>query len=563
MEAWKTITTFFDRIEVAVRKSGYERKGLFLKPAQVEALFSVFCRSDTMVVLPTGYGKSVIFHLLPWLLSSESSSGIVIVVCPLNALISDQMKKLRNLGIPVYFLHQSSDCEDVSFEEAASAPSCAVFNDGQHSLSDARIVFVHAETVVSPSDQTMNTFLADNFQKNVVACVVDEAHCVVEWGSRNDSFRPDYGKLSALRSYFPDVPVIGLTATAPYSHLKMIVKLLQLQSPNYVSRSPNRPNIFYMKRKRLPSIHGSKSYDDILLPIATSLKSSPINFPLTIIYLPLKWCGYAYRVFENILADDQYLPKDEKIPDNRLFAQFHSPQESAMKSMILQQLVQSRPVCRVIFATSALGMGVDAPRIERIIHIGPPRSLEAYFQETGRAGRAGHQAEAVLYYNNTDISKSVREMSDSVRSYCRSDDLCLRQQLLSHFQYQAPACEKHSCCDVCQKKCPCDTCDAKTSEPMSVEEDAAPSVRSFLSSESKIALLKDLGELRVQISSGFIRFGGGIDAATGLTVPLIEKVVEMCLQVTDVDFLMENFDFWFREHAEIFFKTICKHTLLE
>lgn len=120
------------------------------------------------------------------------------------------------------------------------------------------------------------------------------------------------------------------------------------------------------------------------------------------IYLPLKWCGYAYRVFENIIADDQYFPKDKKIPDNRLFAQFHSPQESAMKSMILQQLVQSRPVCRVIFATSALGMGVDAPRIERIIHIGPPRSLEAYFEETGRAGRAGHQAEAVLYHNNTE-----------------------------------------------------------------------------------------------------------------------------------------------------------------
>ena len=90
--------------------------------------------------------------------------------------------------------------------------------------------------------------------------------------------------------------------------------------------------------------------------------------------------------------------------------------------MILQQLVNSHPVCRVIFATSALGMGADAPNIERIIHIGPPRSLEAYFHETGRAGRGGNQAEAVLYYNNTDISKSVKEMSNSVRSYCLSED---------------------------------------------------------------------------------------------------------------------------------------------
>ena len=156
MDAWKKITAFLDRIEVAVRSSRYERKGLFLKPAQVEALFSVYCRSDTMVVLPTGCGKSVIFHLLPWLLAAESSSGIVMVVSPLNA----QMKKLRNLGITAHFLRQSSGCDDVSSEDTACAHPT---NDGQHSLSDARIIFVHAEAVVSPSDETVTILLGDNF----------------------------------------------------------------------------------------------------------------------------------------------------------------------------------------------------------------------------------------------------------------------------------------------------------------------------------------------------------------------------------------------------------------
>lgn len=107
-------------------------------------------------------------------------------------------------------------------------------------------------------------------------------------------------------------------------------------------------------------------------------------------------------------------------------------------------------------------------------------------------------------------------MPDSIRSYCRSEDLCLRQQLLSHFHYQAHACDKHSCCDACLKRDPCETCDANSFVPMSVEEDAASSVRSFLSSDSKLALQKDLGESRFQIGSGFIRFGGGIDAATDI-----------------------------------------------
>ena len=96
---------------------------------------------------------------------------------------------------------------------------------------------------------------------------------------------------------------------------------------------------------------------------------------------------------------------------------------------------------------------------------------------------------------------------------------------------------------------------------MSVD-DTAPVIRSFINSNSKSALLRELGGFRIQIGSGFTLFGGGIDVATGLTVPLIERVVEMCLQVTDVDFLMENFDFWFREHAETLFEIICKHTFL-
>ena len=125
-----------------------------------------------------------------------------------------------------------------------------------------------------------------------------------------------------------------------------------------------------------------------------------------------------------------------------------------MKSLILDQIIRIHPTCRVVFATSALGMGVDAPSIEQIIHVGPPRTLEAYFQETGRAGRDGRCAKAVLYFNNSDIQSSRKDMDNAIRMYCKSKDTCLRKHLLKHFGYDTPEnCEAEECCDVCLAKC--------------------------------------------------------------------------------------------------------------
>ena len=126
---------------------------------------------------------------------------------------------------------------------------------------------------------------------------------------------------------------------------------------------------------------------------------------MTIIYLKLKYCGYAYSLFERILQSEQYI--GESIPSNRLFAQFHSPQTASMKEEIIREIKNSDSNIRVIFATSALGMGVDASHIVNIIHISPPASLEAYFQEIGRAGRRNLAATATLYYNNEDIGKNL------------------------------------------------------------------------------------------------------------------------------------------------------------
>ena len=152
-----------------------------------------------------------------------------------------------------------------------------------------------------------------------------------------------------------------------------------------VALNPNRVNIYLDKKVRLSNHHGNKSYNQILEPVAKDLALKRENYPMTIIYLKLKYCGYGYGLFERVLEDKQYVGETTE-PNARLFAQFPASQTRRMKKDIISEIKKENSRVRVIFATSALGMGVDAPHVVEIIHITPP-SFEAYMQEIGRAGR--------------------------------------------------------------------------------------------------------------------------------------------------------------------------------
>ena len=162
-----------------------------------------------------------------------------------------------------------------------------------------------------------------------------------------------------------------------------------------VARNPNRVNIYLDKKVHLSNHHRNESYDRILEPIVNELAIQRENYPMTIIYLKLKHCGYAYGLFERILKDKQYVG-DTPEPTARLFAQFHAPQTSRMKRDIIAEIKKEQSRVRVLFATSALGMGVDAPYVTNIILITPPSSLEADMQEIGRASRTGLSSCATL-----------------------------------------------------------------------------------------------------------------------------------------------------------------------
>lgn len=250
-----------------------------------------------------------------------------------------------------------------------------------------------------------------------------------------------------------------MTATAGLSDVIKIEESLGMKNCKHIIGNPNRPNIYYDKVFR----HGKDidSIQAILKPIAEELLVTKTDYPLTIIYIPLRWCGFAYKLFEFVLGPKQYFPENAPaVPENRLFAQFHAPQTVEMKNEILRQLCSNNSTVRVIFATVAIGMGVDVPNIRQVLHVGPPCTVKQYFQETGRAGRDGKPATAVLYYNNRDIGKNRVAVESDMRQFCQNDSACLRKELLKSLEYMyndvvTPA---HICCSMCKRNCNCFDC---------------------------------------------------------------------------------------------------------
>lgn len=276
---------------------------------------------------------------------------------------------------------------------------------------------------------------------------------------RGDDFRPDFGKLGMLCALFPSVPVLALTATANKEDREIIKKTLHVKDAVEVIESPDRVNIFYEKIFRAGG-QSIEAYENILQPVAWALLHEGVGYPLTIFYLGLKWCGFAYRLFEKILGPAQYYPEGAPpIPENRIFAQYHAPQTAVTKSLIIKELSSNSPKIRVVFATVAMGMGVDIPTIRHIIHIEPPRTIREYIQETGRAGRDGSKSKAVLYYDNHDIAANRKAISD-IRSYCRLEGSCMREFLLDCLDTtpRKKGLFGHSCCSNCMLVCQCTHC---------------------------------------------------------------------------------------------------------
>jgi ATP-dependent DNA helicase RecQ len=326
------------------------------RPMQLEIIESIAKNKDTLGLLPTGGGKSVIFQAY-----SMATEGMCLVVTPLIALMKDQVENLKLRGIKAISLHSGMTQAELKL---------AIDNAR---WGDYKFLYVSPERLAS------ERFIEKLTSMKVNLITVDEAHCISQWGY---DFRPSYLKIADIRPLFPDIPVLALTATATPAVVDDIQDKLRFSARNVLSVSFSRPNLVYMVREK---------EDKAGYLLKTIQKASGTG----VIYVRNR---KATREIKELL-----------VKNNISADYYHAGLNSEIRNKKQDDWKSDKT--RVIVATNAFGMGIDKPDVRFVIHIDPPDSLEAYFQEAGRAGRDGKKAVAVLLYNNADKLKLRKHLT--------------------------------------------------------------------------------------------------------------------------------------------------------
>lgn len=393
-----------ERAEALLRRFyGYNS----FRPLQLEIITSAVEGRDSVVLMPTGGGKSICYQI-PALLSE---GGMTIVVSPLIALMKDQVTALTSNGIP-----------------AAAVNSLQSDEENRHILEQlfsgrVKILYISPERLLTEIDRWSRDL-------PVSLIAIDEAHCISQWGH---DFRPDYTRLSRIKELFPHVPVMALTATADRLTRDDISTQLRLQDPLLFLGSFDRPNIS-LRVINNPGKKGRLRYISTLI--------ERYRYDAGIVYC------ISRKAAESMDADLRALG-------------YRSAVYHAGLSMTERNSAQDRFIngdLQVVCATVAFGMGIDKSNIRWVVHNNMPGSIESYYQEIGRAGRDGVKAEAVMFYSYSDLithqsfveesgQQSVNaEKLKRMREYAEAS-LCRRRILLSYFNETMD----HDCgnCDVC------------------------------------------------------------------------------------------------------------------
>jgi ATP-dependent DNA helicase RecQ len=375
---------------------------------QADIIAHVIRGGDALALMPTGGGKSLCYQI-PALVRP----GVGIVVSPLIALMRDQVDSLRQLGVRAASLNSSLDWREAADIERAC----------EHGALDL--------LYVAPERLTTARFLDLLDRCRIALFALDEAHCVSQWGH---DFRPEYLQLSLLAERFPHVPRVALTATADAQTRTDIINRLGLADARLFLASFDRPNIFY---RVLPKDQERKQLLDFLRRRRDD-------------------AGIVYCLSRNkVDAIASFLAEAgiDALP-------YHAGLEHETRQAHQDRFIKGEGVTMV--ATVAFGMGIDKPNVRFVVHMDPPRSLEAYYQETGRAGRDGLPAEALMLYGFNDVMqlRQMIEASDADASFKRAERQkleallgfcetarCRRQVLLTYFGEDYPQpCGK---CDTC------------------------------------------------------------------------------------------------------------------
>ena len=356
-----------------------------LRPLQQEAMEAIVCHRDSVVVMPTGGGKSLCYQA-PALYLAGLGHGPTVVVSPLIALMKDQVDSLQALGVAAAQMDSSlsTDQRRAVADDLRSGRLAMLFVSPERLVGSLGTTAEEGEEVNSGT--TVNPMLSMLQQAGVRTFAIDEAHCISHWGH---DFRPEYRRLAMLKSFFPGCSIHAFTATATEQVRHDIAMQLQLDNPTRLVGSFDRPNLTYRVLPRR----------DVIGQIREVLDRHPGE--AGIIY-----CLRRKDVDETVAAI-QAVNKDS---GHRAMG-YHAGMTPDVRRTVQEAFAQEK--CDLIVATVAFGMGIDRSNSRFVLHAGMPKSIEAYQQETGRAGRDGLEAECVLLYSGQDVMtcKSLIEKS--------------------------------------------------------------------------------------------------------------------------------------------------------
>ncbi|XP_027694534.1 ATP-dependent DNA helicase Q1 [Vombatus ursinus] len=388
------------------------------RPLQLETINVTMAGKEIFLVMPTGGGKSLCYQL-----PAVCSDGFTLVICPLISLMEDQLMVLEQLGVSATLLNASSTKEHVKWVHAEMV----------NKNSKLKLIYVTPEKIAKSKmfmSRLEKAYEAGRFTR----IAVDEVHCCSQWGH---DFRPDYKALGILKRQFPNTSLIGLTATATSHVLKDAQKILCVEKCFTFTASFNRPNLYYEVRQK-PS-NTEDFIEDIVKLINGRYKGQS-----GIIYC------FSQKDSEQVTVSLQKLGIQA--------GAYHANMEPKDKTEVHKKWSTNK--IQVVVATVAFGMGIDKPDVRFVIHHSMSKSMENYYQESGRAGRDDLKADCILYYGFGDIfrisSMVVMENVGQQKlyemvSYCHNIYKCRRMLIAQHFDevWNSAACNKM--CDNCRK----------------------------------------------------------------------------------------------------------------